>query len=243
MSGGSDDVATLSWLSRFGSVRPERSQLWKEKLEISCRILQWVSSVLCHVSLRWFSEIKWHFRTARFFSGVRSSTNSPSAWGFSFLAIISLTAMKLACVTLSWSARGLDKTACWPIKLGEWQFIQGHLSFQRIQLCMFRAMMTLKVWVFITAKACPQTRHTDLPFTVTKKNSVVYLSLEERHSAPTFLFLLAISRFSKHSSRCCHLSVTEDMTRWDDTRWQLHWCCVQWPWSWPGKTDTCPGGI
>ena len=52
------------------------------------------------------------------FSGMRSSTaaarrstNSPSAWGFSFLAISSLTTMKLACVTLSWSARGLDKTA------------------------------------------------------------------------------------------------------------------------------------
>ena len=31
----------------------------------------------------------------------------------------------------------------------------------------------------------------------------------------------------------CHLSITEDTTRW-----QLRWCCVQWPWSWPGKTDT-----
>ena len=55
------------------------------------------------------------------FSGVRSSTNSPSAWGFGVLAISSLTMTKLACVTLSWSAHGLDKTACWPIKLGEWQ--------------------------------------------------------------------------------------------------------------------------
>ena len=93
--------------------------------------------------------------------------------------------MKLACVTLSWSARSLDKTACWPIKL-RGNFIHVHSSFQCIQFCMFHAIMTLKVWVSITAEVSPQTRHKDLPFTFTKKNSFVYLSLKERNSAPTF---------------------------------------------------------
>ena len=35
----------------------------------------------------------------------------------SFLAISSLTTTKLACIPLSWSTWGLDKTGCWPIKL------------------------------------------------------------------------------------------------------------------------------
>ena len=142
-------------------------------------------------------------------AAARRSTNSPSAWGFSFLAIISLTTTKLACVTLSWSTRGSDKTACWPI--------HTHLSFQCIQFCMFHAIMTLKVCVFITAEASPQTGHTDLPFTFTKKNSFVYLSLKEQHSSPTFLFLLAISRFSQRESPLVVVTCQSLRTGHDDS--------------------------
>ena len=123
---------------------------------------------------------------------------------------------KLACITLSWSAHGLDKTACWPIKLGEWQLYPRALVFSTHPVFSSQGLS------FHYCRSVPQTRHTDLPFTFTKKNSFVYLSLKLRHSAPTFLFLLAISRFSQCESplvvvTCQSLRTQHDEMTCDDS--------------------------
>ena len=167
-----------------------KSQFWKEKLEISRRILQWFLDVLCHVSLRRFSETNWHFGTAWFFlawaAPQRHSTNSPWAWGFSFLAISSLTTTKLACITLSWSARGLDKTACWPIKLRVATLSTCTCPFNASSFACTRYndAQSLSFHYF----SVPTDQAQSLAFHFTKKNSFVHLSLKGWHCGLHQLF-------------------------------------------------------
>ena len=172
-------------------------------------------------------------------------TNSPWAWGFSFLAISLLTTIKLACVTLSWSARGLDKTACRPIKLGEWQLYPRALVLSTHLVLHVSRYNDAQRLSFRYCRSVPTNQAQGLAFHF-HKEELIHLFILKRatlRTAPTFLFLLAIFRFNQRESPLVVVTCQSLRTRRDDTRWQLGWCCVQLPRSWPGKTATRHGGI
>ena len=126
--------------------------------------------------------------------------------------------MKLACVTLSWSARGLDKTSCWPIKLGDWQLYAQGLSFHHC-----RSVRT--------------NQEHGLSFH-SHKEEFIRLFIPER-ATPTFLFSLAISRFSQRDSPLV-VTCQSPRTRRDDGYADVVFTDLG---RGPEKTDTRPGGI
>ena len=234
MSGGSDDNATVSCLSRFGSVSLERAESLQESVlkRKTGNLLQnpsMISQCLVPCQSETVLRDKLTLWNSLIFSGAssstaasRHSTNSPSAWGFSFLAISLLTTTKLACVTLSWSACGLDKTACWPIRLGESQCYPCALVLSTHAVMHVWRYNDAQSLSFHYCQSVPTNQAQGLAFPFHKEEFIRLFILERAtlQTAPTFFFLLALSRFSQRvSSCCCHLSITEDTT-W----WHLCWC-------------------
>ena len=123
-------------------------------------------------------------------------TNSPSAWGYGFSAISSLTT-KLACVTLSWSACSLDKTACLPLIVGERQLYTARWSFQGIEFSIFGTVRTLKVYLFHYGQHVPTNLAHGLSFHFYKEKCISPFVQERATLCISFSYLVAVFCFSQ----------------------------------------------
>lgn len=101
------------------------------------------------------------------------SCSSPPAWGFSFVTVSTLTT-KLACVALSSSAT-LSMHIC-PFNASSFACL---------------ALLWRSGFAFFLLPVRPHKSGTRACLSLTKKNSFVRLSWKDRHSASTFLFLVA----------------------------------------------------